>query len=113
MKCKCIIESLKFHHDRSTDVKLTRAKGSGGAYSMGLKLASVCASICPSTLSNKNISETSWQIVIKFHQKHYWGGGLTALSFGLDFDHSSSFSFDWLVFILAGNKDNHKISDGY
>ena len=38
----------------------------------------------PSTLSNMNISETSWPIVIKFHQKHHWGGGLSALGFGQD-----------------------------
>ena len=38
----------------------------------------------PSTLSNMNISETSWPIVIKFHYKHHWGGGLAALGFGLD-----------------------------
>ena len=38
----------------------------------------------PSTLSNMNISETSWPIVIKFYQKHHWGGGLAALRFGPD-----------------------------
>ena len=38
----------------------------------------------PSTLSNMNISETSWPIIIKFHQKHHLGGGLAALGFGLD-----------------------------
>ena len=37
-----------------------------------------------STLSNMNISEIGWLIVIKFHQKNYWGGGLTALGFGPD-----------------------------
>ena len=37
-----------------------------------------------STLSNMNISEISWLIVIKFHQKHDWDGGLTALGFGPD-----------------------------
>ena len=31
-----------------------------------------------------NISETSWPVKIKFHQKHYSGGGLTALGFVLD-----------------------------
>ena len=36
----------------------------------------------PSTLSNMNISETSWPIILKFHQEHHWGGGLTALGFG-------------------------------
>ena len=47
---------------------------------MGLEPASVRAS----TLSNINISETSWPIIIKFHQEHYWGRGLTVLGFGLD-----------------------------
>ena len=37
-------------------------------------------SVRGSTLSNMNISETSWLIVIKFHlDQHQWGGGLTAL----------------------------------
>ena len=40
---------------------------------------SVRPSVRPSTLSNMNISETSWPIVIKFHQEHHWGG---ALGFG-------------------------------
>ena len=51
---------------------------------MGLEPASVRASVRPSTLSNINISETSWPIIIKFNQKHHLGGGLTALGFGLD-----------------------------
>ena len=45
---------------------------------------SVRPSVRRSTLSNINISETSWPIIIKFHQKHHWGGGLTALGFRLD-----------------------------
>ena len=44
----------------------------------------VRACVRPSTLSNMNISETSWPIVIKFHQKHHWGGGLAAFGFGPD-----------------------------
>ena len=55
---------------------------------MGLEPASVRVSmhscVRPSTLSNINISETSWPIIIKLHQKHHWGGGLTALGFRLD-----------------------------
>ena len=43
---------------------------------------SVRLSVRPSTLSNMNISETSWPIIIKFHQKHHWGRGMTALDFG-------------------------------
>ena len=31
-----------------------------------------------------NISETRWPIIIKFHQKHHWDGGLDALGFGSD-----------------------------
>ena len=51
---------------------------------MELEPASVRLCVRASTLSNMNISETSWPIVIKFHLKYYWGGGLTALGFGLD-----------------------------
>ena len=55
---------------------------------MGLEPASVraCvrASVRASTLSNINISETSWPIIIKFHQEHHWGGGLTVLGLRLD-----------------------------
>ena len=47
---------------------------------MGLEPASVRLS----TLSNMNISETSRPIVIKFHQKHHWSGGLAAFGFGPD-----------------------------
>ena len=36
------------------------------------------------TISNKNISETSGPIVIKFYLKHQWGGGKAALGFGVD-----------------------------
>ena len=42
------------------------------------------ASVRLYTLSNMNISEISWLIVIKFHQKHNWGGVLTPLGFGPD-----------------------------
>ena len=51
---------------------------------MGLEPASVSPCVRPFTLSNMNISETSWPIIIKFHQKHHWGRGLAALSFGPD-----------------------------
>ena len=55
---------------------------------MGLEPASVrpCvrASVRASTLSNINIYEISWPIIIKFHQEHHWGGGLTVLGFRLD-----------------------------
>ena len=46
--------------------------------------ACVHACVRPSTLSNMNISETSWPNIIKFHQKHDLGGGLIALGFGPD-----------------------------
>ena len=51
---------------------------------MGLEPASVRPSVRPSTLSNVNISETSWPIRIKFHQEHHLGKGLTVLGFRLD-----------------------------
>ena len=66
--------------------------------------------------------------------KHHWGGGLIALGFGpgrigtlvsmaTDSSHrvimgkccvlSSAFIFDQIFFILAGNEDNHNISDKF
>ena len=65
--CKAEIQPLKI-------INFTIILTTGWAYSMELEPASVC----PSTLSNMNISETSWSIIIKFHQEHLWGGGLTA-----------------------------------
>ena len=41
-------------------------------------------SVCLFTLSDTNISATSWPIKIKFHLKHHWDGGLAALDFGPD-----------------------------
>ena len=92
------------------------------------------ASLGPLTLSDMNISETSWQIIIKFHLKHHWGGGLAALDFGpdrirtlvsmeTDSSHrvimgenlvsTSSSIFHWIFFILTGNKDSYKSLDGF
>ena len=51
---------------------------------MGLKPASVRASVRASTLSNISISETSQPIMIEFHQEHHWGRGLTVIGFGLE-----------------------------
>ena len=45
---------------------------------------SVRASVCVSTLSNMNISETNGSITTKFYRKHNWSGGLGALGFGPD-----------------------------
>ena len=42
------------------------------------------ASVRPFTLSNMNISETSWLTFIKIHLKYHWGGRLAALGFGPD-----------------------------
>ena len=51
---------------------------------MRLEPAYVCPCVSPFILSNINISETSWPIIIKFHQEHHPGGGLTVLGFRLD-----------------------------
>ena len=51
---------------------------------MGLEPASVSPSIHLLTLSNMNISKTSWPIKIKFHLKHHLGGGKVALGFGIN-----------------------------
>ena len=45
---------------------------------------SLCASVCVSILSNMNISDSSWLIVIKFYLKHHCGGVKAALGFGAD-----------------------------
>ena len=59
---------------------------------MGLELASVPASVCV-TLSNMNISETSWPITIKFHLKQHCSRGKAALGFGADqISQNSSFN---------------------
>ena len=36
------------------------------------------------TLSNMNISATSWPIRMKFYLKHHWGGGKASVGFDLD-----------------------------
>ena len=45
---------------------------------------SVRLSVCVSTLSNMNISETNGSIATRFYLKHHWGLGLAALGFGPD-----------------------------
>ena len=42
----------------------------------------MCVSVCWSTLSNMNISETSGPIATKYYLKHRWGEGKAALGFG-------------------------------
>ena len=44
----------------------------------------MCVSVCVSTLSNMNISDTCGPITTKFYLKHHWGGGKAALGFGPD-----------------------------
>ena len=44
----------------------------------------MCASVHALTLSNMNISATSWQIGMKFYLKHHWGGGKASVGFVLD-----------------------------
>ena len=51
---------------------------------MGLEPASVHAFVCMFTLSNMNISWTSWPIATKFYLSHDWGWGKAAISFGPD-----------------------------
>ena len=47
-------------------------------------MSSVRLSVSQFTLSNMNISETSWPVTTKFYLKHHWGGGKAALGFGPD-----------------------------
>ena len=92
---------------------------------MGPEPASIRPSV--STLSDINISETSWPIAIKFYLNHHWIGGKAALGFGADqcrtlvsmatdsFHrgkrclHFFTVVFHPILFILAGNKDMHEI----
>ena len=41
-------------------------------------------SVRPFTLSNMNISATSWPIKMKFYLKHHWGGGKASVGFDPD-----------------------------
>ena len=43
--------------------------------------AGVRPSVRPFTLSNTNISATSWPIGMKFYLKHHWGGGKASVGF--------------------------------
>ena len=36
------------------------------------------------TLSNRNITATSWPIGMKFYLKHHWGGGKASVGFDPD-----------------------------
>ena len=45
---------------------------------------SVSASVRLFTLSNMNISATSWPIGMKFYLKHHWGGGKASVGFDPD-----------------------------
>ena len=92
------------------------------------------SSVRASTFSNRNISETSRQIAIKFYLKHHWGGGKASVGFDLDgirtlvsmatdSSHivimgktaSSRFLsvFDRILFILAGNDDMNESLDEF
>ena len=52
--------------------------------SRAIVCVSVSVSVCLSTLSNINISETSGLIATKFYLKHHWDGGMAALGFESD-----------------------------
>ena len=45
---------------------------------------SVRPCVRPFTLSNRNISATSWPIGMKFYLKHHWGGGKASVRFDPD-----------------------------
>ena len=45
---------------------------------------SVRPSVRALTLSNMNISATSWPIGMKFYLKHHWGGGKASVGFDPD-----------------------------
>ena len=76
------------------------------------------------TLSNMNISATSWPIEMKFYLKHHWDGGKASVGFDPDWirslvsmatdsSHRVINAFDWILFILAGNDDMHESLDEF
>ena len=89
----------------------------------------------PLTLSNMNISATSWPIGMKFYLKHHWGGRKASVRFDPDLirtlvsmatdsshrvimekkqrHHVFSNAFDQVLFILAGNNDMHDSLDEF
>ena len=88
----------------------------------------------PLTLSNMNISATSWLIGMKFYLKHHWGRGKASVGFDPDRirtlvsmatdsshrvimgnrrHHIFSNAFDLILFILAGNDDMHESLDEF
>ena len=92
------------------------------------------ASVRPFTLSNMNISATSWLIGMKFYLKHHWGGGKasvgfdpnhirTLVSIATDSSHIVIMvkwghhvflnAFYQIFFILAGNDDSHESLDEF
>ena len=92
------------------------------------------ASVRAFTLSNMNISATSWPIGMKFYLKHHWGVGKASVGFDPDRirtlvsmatdnshrviiekrrHHIFSNAFDWILFILAGNDDMHESLDEF
>ena len=50
------------------------------------------------TLSNMNISATSWPIGMKFYLKHHWGGGKASVGFDPD----------WIRTLVSMATDNGK-----
>ena len=94
----------------------------------------VRASVRALTLSNMNISATSWPIGMKFYLKHHWGGGKASVRFDPDRirtlvsmatdsshrvimgekrHHVFSNAFDRILFILAGNDDMYESLDEF
>ena len=58
----------------------------GIAYSIPVEPASVRACVRPFTLSNMNISATSWPIGMKFYLKHHWSGGKASVGFEIELE---------------------------
>ena len=97
---------------------------------IGLEPSSVrvCASICSCVnIFKHEYLKTSRLFAIKFRLKHHWGWGKAVLGFGPDrirtlvskgtwgqfCGQSSAFIFALIFFILAGKRNNHKISDEF
>ena len=68
--------------------KLTALTAEGSQGELKAYHSSRCPCVRPSvrllTLSNMNISATSWLIGTKFYMKHHWGGGKASVGFDPD-----------------------------
>ena len=77
---KAFIITIILYHFQRNPIFLIISSSEPKAHKVSLKYTNGPSSVGPwsSTLSNLNISEASWLILIKFYVQHHWGGGKAA-----------------------------------